>query len=128
MGQREHSLAIQEKMAEIKKLRQQQDLLHIQLEHSLALQELWPEAFAHGPIKVRFEGGQTHFRMVIIDGNGTEKTFQLTDVPTILWYKQLRKMHETSHISNWPKALREEFRRRRAAAKAPSAYEKWANG
>ena len=112
MGQKEHSLAIQEKMAEIKKLRRQQDELYAEIEVSLALQSLWPEVFKHGSCKTYFVGSQMYHRMVVIDGKGDRQNYLLQNVPTILWYKHLMKMYETSHISNWPKALRDEFKRR----------------
>jgi hypothetical protein len=115
MGQKEHSYAIHQKMAEIKRLRREQIKLTDELEVSLALQELWPEVFNHGSCKVRFEGGRIAHRMVLVQGNGEEKAFQLEDVPTILWYKDLMKLHAQSSMSGWPKALREEYMRRKRA-------------
>lgn len=115
MGQREHSYAIHQKMAQIKKLRAEQIKLTEELEVSLALQELWPDAFNGGRCTTRFEGGRMFHHMVITNAEGVEKVFQLPEVPTILWYKQLREMHKHTSMAGWPSALREEYMRRKKA-------------
>jgi len=117
VGQKEHSHAIHQKIAKIKKLKAREVKLVDELEISLALKELWPEVFDAGPCNLRFEGGRMFHRYIVTRGDGVEKTWQLPDVPTILWYKTLMKIHAQANMAGWPSALRKEYMRRREAGK-----------
>lgn len=83
-------------LANLKELRALQGKLVAELERSLAIQQLWPDAFAHGRCTSRWIGapldrnrrdGRIRYalRLRISDGAGNAREFPQADVPVILW-------------------------------------------
>lgn len=62
-----------------------------QLRKSLAIQELWPDAFEHGSC-VSVVTGNVHvgFTFTLTFDNGDTTTKPLEDVPTILWPEKIK--------------------------------------
>ena len=78
----------------LKDLGRRRDALVGELERSLAIQSLWPEAFAHGGAvscwigspQGRDRGGMRYaLRLRVTDGAGTVREFPQSDVPAVLW-------------------------------------------
>jgi hypothetical protein len=75
-----------ELMGELDKLYEERDALHHQLKRSLALQEIWPDAFVHGRCTTQVTGNprrELTFTLTLANGERHEKP--LEDVPVILW-------------------------------------------
>lgn len=75
-----------EKLAKLRELGRRRDHLLTELEDSLMLRDLWPEVFAHGPVKVHFEGnnygGSTkRMRYVITRPDGERREWPFDELP-----------------------------------------------
>jgi hypothetical protein len=75
----------QEVLDNLKSLWKKRDELQGELQRSLAIQELWPEAFEHGRVFSHVEGNPgSGFFLTIKRGDGEERKFNIKEVPTIL--------------------------------------------
>jgi hypothetical protein len=72
----------------------QRDKLMSELDRSLSIQALWPEAFAHGKCASQWigspQGRDVHgiryaLRLHVTDGAGTVREFAQDTVPSVLW-------------------------------------------
>jgi hypothetical protein len=79
---------------ELKALNKRRDALMAELDRSLAIRDIWPEAFTHGACSSSWVGRPTgrdihgiryDLRLAIIDGAGHEREFPQSDVPAVLW-------------------------------------------
>ena len=72
---------------QVELLEQQRDL-YAKLERSVALQNLWPEVFDHGPASVAVVKCASVTRtdyLRVRDGQGEERCWPLEEVPTVLY-------------------------------------------
>jgi hypothetical protein len=83
-----------ETLQHVMELSRKRDALLRELERSIAIQTLWPEAFAHGAARSSWIGRpitRTLFdiryalRLQVTDGAGTVREFPQDDVPAVLW-------------------------------------------
>jgi hypothetical protein len=58
--------------------------LFSELKASMAIQELWPDAFEHGPASVRIEGSHINGFKLCIRNFVEEKSFDLSEIPVEL--------------------------------------------
>lgn len=79
-------------LAELRALEAKKDKLLAEVERSLAIMQLWPDAFKQGAVKSAWVGvapsyfrKQDDRRLRITDGAGTVKEFPKAEVPTVLW-------------------------------------------
>jgi hypothetical protein len=81
-------------LARLKELGAQRDKLIGELDRSLSIQALWPEAFAHGKCTSQWigspQGRDVHgihyaLRLRVTDGDGTAREFAQDAVPAVLW-------------------------------------------
>jgi hypothetical protein len=78
--------AIAEKLAHLDNLNVQRDALYKDLNRSLAIQELWPDAFEHGACTSYVVGNpRSEMTFVLTLGNKETRKLPLQDVPVILW-------------------------------------------
>jgi hypothetical protein len=92
---REEALAgARRTLSELRALEEKKSKLLAEMERSLAILQLWPDAFAHGainsawtglPTKRDFRGTVYDLRLRVTDGAGTVKEFPQAEVPPILW-------------------------------------------
>lgn len=79
---------------QLQRLEEKRQELMKKLKESMAIRDLWPEAFKHGTTMSFLTGnllkGTIKFR--ITAGDGTHKDFELKDVPTVL----LRRHYEAA--------------------------------
>jgi hypothetical protein len=94
MTREEAIIGAQKSLAELRALEAKKDKLLAEMERSLAIMQLWPDAFDRGaitsrwvggPIKRDFRGTIYALRLRVTDGAGTVKEFPQVDVPPILW-------------------------------------------
>lgn len=72
-------------------LNRQRDGLYQDLRRSLALQEIWPDAFEHGRCTSRVTGNpRSELTFVLTLGNGEQREKPLQDIPVILWSEQVK--------------------------------------
>jgi hypothetical protein len=84
--------AIAEKLAHLDHLNVQREALHQDLKRSLALQDLWPDAFDHGACTSYVVGNpRNEMTFVLTMGNGETREVPLQDVPVVLWSEQVRE-------------------------------------
>ncbi len=81
-------------LGELRALEAKKAKLLAEMERSLVILSLWPEAFAHGAAKSSWVGAVTRrdirgtryeLRLRITDGAGTAKEFPQSEVPPLLW-------------------------------------------
>lgn len=79
---------IADKFKEIKKLEKKKDKLLEELERSVAIKMMWPEAFDRGSVRARIEGNQhghpSNTKFLITNGEGICREFPITEVPAVL--------------------------------------------
>lgn len=65
--------------------------LYIKLKYSMAIQDLWPEAFKHGQVSSYLKGNlfNPDKIVLIIENNHEQKEFKLKDIPEILFKRQV---------------------------------------
>lgn len=98
---------VKQKLEEIDRIKDEQDRLRLELDRSLALQEIWPEVFNKGKARsqwvVRGGGPLGHARrslkgwddfavMYVYDGEGNKKSFKPSQVPNVLLHADIRKL------------------------------------
>jgi hypothetical protein len=87
-----------ESNSEVAEVRTQLDLLletqkHLlaEFDKSMAIQEMWPNAFEHGAITTYVRGNcRTGMRWTVTFGNGEEAHMDLKLVPVLLWPEQVK--------------------------------------
>ncbi len=105
---------IDDNMAHLKDLRAKLDAKHIELERSLAIIKLCPDAFEHGRVHSHVRGTPhkpKEMEWVLKKGNGELVVFPLLDVPESLWGTFTRKhARSVTHgrVSEWMKLTDEE--------------------
>jgi hypothetical protein len=69
-----------------------------ELDRSLAIQELWPRAFDHGPVSGKMSGsihGPADFWFIIKNGLGEERAFPFWTIPLVLIDYHLARLLQT---------------------------------
>jgi len=75
----------QELMNRIESLESRKAELFKELNGSLSIRDLWPDAFKHGAVTTHIRGSHSKgFRFYIKNGIGEEKSFNLNDIPLSL--------------------------------------------
>jgi hypothetical protein len=65
---------------------EERDALHHELKRSLALQDIWPDAFTHGRCTTQVTGNpRRELTFTLKLANGERRSVPLEDVPVILW-------------------------------------------
>jgi hypothetical protein len=99
-----------DKLAEIEALEQRATDLRTELKHSLMLQELWPDVFAHGPVTTQATGNYRHNAGILFavkNGIGNTREFNILDIPIALWPKALQtEMENTTGLFSQYKIAR----------------------
>ena len=68
------------------------DELYAELDRSIEIGLLWPEAFDNGPVKCHIEGNAYNsFHFVIKRSDGEQRRFNLHGVPFILWDEPVKE-------------------------------------
>ena len=84
----QESKRIAEKFKKIKELEAEKDKLFEELERSVAIKMMWPEAFRGGCVKARMEGSHhshpRNMKFIITNGEGVIREFPITEVPAVL--------------------------------------------
>jgi hypothetical protein len=84
----------QEAFAKVRALMTKKDELIGRLERSLAIAEIWPEAFDHGAANGYIMGAPaTGFKFIVKAGDGEEREWELNEVPDCLTkdFQEMRK-------------------------------------
>ena len=72
-------------MRKIESLETRKAELFKELDGSLSIRDLWPDAFNHGKVTTHIQGSPSkRFRFYIKNGIGEEKSFNLNDIPLSL--------------------------------------------
>ena len=101
---------IQDKLDHLDELDRQRKELRNQLDKSLAIKQLWPNAFeGEGRVTSRVTGnplgGSLLFTVTLADGK--RHTLPLEEVPTVLWSEQVKKdMSKLSPFNKYNRKLR----------------------
>lgn len=83
-----------DKLAKIKALMTERDLMVGKLERSLAIAEIWPEAFDHGKANGWIQGSPSQgFKYYVTNGKGETREWELDEVPEVLTkdFKEMRR-------------------------------------
>jgi len=89
--------------------------LHLKLERSLAIRQIWPEAFQKGNVYCSFIGEMKDGNLQLKIKNETEtKTFNLEDVPWVILRHHIRLEIEKSnnYTINFWKFLYQKYQKR----------------
>lgn len=82
---RRNKMTVQEKLSTIEQKEQEKKVLYQNLNRSLAIQELWKEAFDNGTVSTFFHGNSyKQIYWTIKRSDGEERTFKLQDLPPVL--------------------------------------------
>jgi len=98
----------------IDKNREREHLL-TELSESLLLESVWPGVFEHGKVQARISGNFAAIhtlRLLVEDGAGTVREFELKDVPKELIRKQLARVPD----GLWPRTFTGKEKRMRKIA------------
>lgn len=73
-------------LLKLERLYEERDGLHQELKRSLALQEVWPDAFTHGRCTSQVTGNpRRELTFTLKLANGERRSKPLEEVPVILW-------------------------------------------
>ena len=87
----EYGKMLEAKMEQIEQLERKRKELFHKLRRSMAIRDLWEEAFDGGRCHSRVEGNQRQLYFIIRDKSGEERKWKLEDVREILWPPEIRK-------------------------------------